>query len=393
MTTELRVDALQDADVSEMQGKPSPLTLFAFEYPPCGGGISRLSGEIARYYEALGVQPTVITQEFSSVSSGAPLPTVRVPARRPLREWKAFLALRSLKSPAPVMCGLWYPEGLIAALANRRPLIILAHGAELMPTVETWRRGLWSRLQRWVLERADLVIANSKFTEEFVLKVAPKARVVAIPLGVDEQRFRPRLDSGARVKLGVEGKRVVTTVARLHAYKGHETVFQALRVLSDEERKDLVYLIAGTGPYESSLRTLATELGVESCVRWLGFLPEEDLPELYAATDLFVLCTRDSAVERGVEGFGLAFLEAQACGVPVVGTVTGGIPDAVRHGEGGWLIAEDDYSALSGILRTLAKDPAAFQAEGKRARNRVLREGTWQRYGNRLVQTIRGMNV
>jgi phosphatidylinositol alpha-1,6-mannosyltransferase len=216
--------------------------------------------------------------------------------------------------------------------------------------------------------------------------------VIAIPLGVDEQRFRSRASSDSRARLGVEGKCVVTTVARLYAYKGHETVLRAIRELSEEEREKLVYLVAGTGPYDASLRSLSQELGVGSCVRWLGFVDEEDLPGLYAATNLFALCTRESPDERGVEGFGLALLEAQSCGVPVVGTATGGIPDAVRDGEGGWLIAQDDFVALSGILRSLVMDPDAFRREGERARRRVLREATWEHYGNRLVEVMRGVN-
>lgn len=378
---------------SESPGRQSPpVTLFAFEYPPCGGGISRLCGEIARCYSAQGLAPTILTQEFATVSQEVPLPTVRIAGRRPLREWRAFRALRLLPSNTSILCGIWYPEGLIAVLTRKRPVIILAHGAELMPPVAAWRRALWSRLQRWVLERADLVIANSGFTEDLVKRMAPGARVVAIPLAVDEERFRPQAARGARAKFEVQGKHVVTTVARVCAYKGHGTVLRALAELPAEERENIVYLVAGTGPDSSKLRSLATELGVESCVRWLGFVAEEDLPELYAATDLFVLCTRDSTEERAVEGFGLAFLEAQSSGVPVVGTLTGGIPDAVRDGEGGWLIAQDDHRALSGILRNLMEDPERFRREGVRARGRVVRECTWEHYGRRLMDRMGAMN-
>jgi phosphatidylinositol alpha-1,6-mannosyltransferase len=389
MTTEVNVDPIEHAGAGTAA---SPFTLFAFEYPPCGGGISRLCGEIARLYDAQGVTPTIVTQKFAHLSSGAPVPSVRVDGRRPIREWKAFRTLRALKSTAPVLCGIWYPEGLIAALAGKRPLVILAHGAELMPSLHAHRRGFWTRLQRWVLERADLVIANSRFTAELVTSEAPRARVVAIPLGVDEQRFRPGGGADLRARLNLEGKRVVTTVARLYAYKGHETVFRAIGELSADEREKLVYLVAGTGPYEAELRSMAAELRVDDCVRWLGFVAEEQLPELYAATDLFALCTRDSVDDRGVEGFGLAFLEAQSCGVPVVGTATGGIRDAVRDGEGGWLIGQDDFKTLSGLLRKLVNEIALFQLEGERARSRVERECTWEHYGNKLIEIMREIN-
>jgi phosphatidylinositol alpha-1,6-mannosyltransferase len=80
----------------------------------------------------------------------------------------------------------------------------------------------------------------------------------------------------------------------------------------------------------------------------------------------------------------LVFLEAQACGTPVVGTRTGGIPDAVREGEGGWLIPQDDVGALSSIFRRLRQNPESFRSEGGRARRRVLREATWEHYIQRL---------
>src|SRR5208282_6203945 len=130
------------------------------------------------------------------------------------------------------------------------------------------------------------------------------------------------------------------------------------------------------GPYERELRKQAVELGVDSHVRWLGFVSEEELPQVYWASDLFVLCTRDAPEERAVEGFGLVFLEAQSCGVPVVGTRTGGIPAAVQDGEGGWLIAQDDQEALADVIRTLLHSPELFRAAGTQARQRVLREHT-----------------
>jgi len=115
-------------------------------------------------------------------------------------------------------------------------------------------------------------------------------------------------------------------------------------------------------------------------VVWLGFVPEADLSSLYAASDLFVLVTRELEASREVEGFGLVFLEAQACGTAVVGARTGGIPDAVADGEGGWLIEADDEAALALHLRSLIASPEAVRAEGARGRVRVLRDCTWGGY-------------
>jgi phosphatidyl-myo-inositol dimannoside synthase len=373
------------------------LLLFAFEYPPVSGGISRLCAEIGSNLRNDQVRVSVLTQE-SPVELSTLLPSdIRIDSRRPIREWKAFRWLRNFKqknetSQLTTICGIWYPEGLIAYLAGVRPFVILAHGAELLPPVSRWRRHLWSALQRRVLESANLVITNSEYTGDLARRVAPKATVRAIPLAVDAERFSPGDREVAKAKLGLSNKTVLCTVARLQQYKGHDVVLRAIASLAPSEREHIVYLIAGRGPYEQELKHLAAELGVAQQIRWLGFVPEIELPEVYRATDLFVLCTREASREQAVEGFGLVFLEAQACGVPVVGTKTGGIPEAIKGGEGGWLIEQDDSRTLAEILSQLVHAPEAFHKAGIQARQCVLRECTWKSYSQRFAAALQNVS-
>lgn len=369
------------------------LLLFAFEYPPVSGGIARLCAGIGESLERERVNARVLTQGCTVPVPDAVLPEIRVDYRRPIREWRAFQCLRKQMRKASetrqtTICGVWYPEGLIAYLAGVRPLVILAHGAELLPPVDQWRRPLWNALQRLVLGNANLVIANSEYTHRLVSSVAPKAQVRTLPLAVDPDRFAPGDREAAKTKLGVSGKRVLCTVSRIQHYKAHDTVLRAIASLAPDEREQLVYLVVGTGSYETELRKQAVELGIESHVRWLGFVSEEHLPQVYWASDLFVLCTRDASKERAVEGFGLVFLEAQSCGIPVVGTRTGGIPEAVTDGEGGWLIEQDDSPTLAQIIRQLVHSSELFFAAGIQARQRVLRESTWTLYVQRLLALL-----
>jgi phosphatidylinositol alpha-1,6-mannosyltransferase len=372
------------------------LLLFAFEYPPVSGGIARLCGGIGKTFERGHFNARILTQD-SAATPCAGLPEIRVASRRPIREWLAFQWLRKMRDASSIrrttICGVWYPEGLIAYLAGIRPLVILAHGAELLPTVDRWRRPLWNAQQRIVLENADLVIANSEYTQRLVSSVAPKAHVETIPLAVNAAHFAPGDRGAAKTKFGVAGKRVLCTVSRIHHYKAHDTVLRAIASLVPNEREQLVYLVVGKGPYERELRRLAGELGVEGHVRWLGFVSEEDLPQVYCASDLFVLCTRDAPEERAVEGFGLVFLEAQSCGTPVVGTRSGGIPAAIRDGKGGWLIEQDDGQKLTEIIRELVHSPESFRIAGTQARERVLRENTWERYGQRFLSTLQSAGI
>ena len=367
------------------------MIVHSFDYPPLHGGIARLCGEIAAGFRRRGRDVRVLSQCGSS-GPGSRIPEVsetRVTSRRPWREWQALRRLRGVGSMSgPVICGTWYPEGLLAMLAGLRPRIILAHGNELMASRSLWRRELWQPLRRLVLTSADLVVANSRYTGGLVRTAAPGCRVASIALAADHRRFTPGDRSAARSRLGLEqDRRVISTVSRLNAYKGHDLVFRALASLPLAVREQFVYVIGGRGPDQGFLQTEAERWGVDSLTRWLGFIAEDALPDLYTASDLFVLCTRETS-QQEVEGFGLALLEAQACGTPVVGTRSGGIPDAVVHGEGGWLIDPDDFQGLASILRRLDDDPRSFQAAGAVARARVEREGTWDQYVDRFEAAL-----
>jgi phosphatidylinositol alpha-1,6-mannosyltransferase len=364
--------------------------LHSFDYPPNDGGIARLCSEFAVGCARMGLSLRVLSQappnEIKAPESA--VADTRVTRRRPWRELDAYRYLRRLPGRVPVICGIWYPEGLLALLAGVRPLIVYAHGMELFPARAAWRRGAWGWLLRTVCESADLVVANSGYTRSLVLRVAPRARVTGIPLAVDHYRFAPGDRAAAKIRMGVSGRLVVSSVSRLCAYKGHDVVLTALAALSPSCRSRFAYLVAGKGPYQENLRRLTEQLGLGEVVRFLGAVAEEGLPDVYRASDLFVLCTRESEKKQEVEGFGLVFLEAQACGTPVVGTRTGGIPDAVNEGEGGWLIAQDDSTALARILNSLADDPERFRRAGAEARRRVERECTWDQYTRRFVAAL-----
>lgn len=356
------------------------MIVFSFDYPPHDGGIARLCSEIVSAAAAAGVAVEVLTQSSELSGLSVPeVPTVRVNPERPRRELAALIRVPSWRD-AVVVSGIWYPEGLLAALGQPRFHAILAHGMELMPSRSPWRRRLWSTLQRRTLEGAQVVVANSQYTAEWVRRTAPAAVVELVPLAVDATRFTPDGREAERERRGWQGKQVVLTVSRLAGYKAHDTVLRAIASLPKEQRSDLRFAIAGRGPAEASLRALASELGVASMVEWLGFVAESELASLYAASDLFVLLTREREATREVEGFGLVFLEAQACGTAVLGARTGGIPDAVSEGEGGWLIEADDEAALSVHLRALVASPETVRAEGARGRERVLRDCTWEGY-------------
>ncbi len=170
------------------------LLFVSSDYPPNDGGVSRLSGEIVAGLARRGAHVQALVLPSPDDAGGPPQPGVpesRIRAHRLVRELKALHRLRRVPAAVTVVCSLWYPEGFLAAVSHRGPLVILAHGAELLPPSALWRRTWWPRLARWVLERAALVIANSEYTRCLILKAAPRARSVALPLAVDVAKFTP----------------------------------------------------------------------------------------------------------------------------------------------------------------------------------------------------------
>lgn len=369
-----------------------PIALLSYDYPPNDGGISRLCGAAMQELQRQGRRVSVLTLEANG-TPGLPrpaLPTVEAPRAKVKRE---LATARFLRQQAPGTCAIasvWNPEASVASLLGHRDLIIMAHGNEVMPYPTGAGHALKAALRRHVLRSARAIVCNSQYTQGLVQALVPGAHTVVIPPGVDAERFSSPPDrTGLRQRLYLpNNKRLLLSVSRVDAYKGHEVVLRALASLPAAARSQLHYAVAGKGGHLAALKAQATQLGLDESVSWLGFVPDEDLPALYAAADLFVLCTREDPQALGVEGFGMVFLEAQAAGVPVIGTRAGGIPDAIEDGNGGWLIAQDDVAALAHKLEQLATDTAPFLAQGERGQHRARTVGSWTHYVNQLLKVV-----
>lgn len=361
------------------------ISALSYDYPPNDGGISRLMAELVIGMHRRGEDVRVLTLRSDETGGlvRPDIPTAEVAQRGWRRDLAALRFILAQPANARLLASVWNPEATLVWLARRsRSLWILAHGNEVMP----YPTGLGHAFKRWlrrrVLASAQLVICNSHYTERLVLAACPQARTVTIPLGVDATRFDAGVDSiAARASFGLpQDRRIVLSVSRLSPYKGHDTVLRAIAALPLDARNQVHYAIAGRGAHLDSLRALATYLGIAAQVQWLGYVAEDALPRLYASADLFVLCTREDSRERGVEGFGLAFLEAQAAGVPVLGTMAGGIPDAVVEGRGGWLVAQDDVDAVCAKIAALVAGDPAFVDQGRLGRLRAHGECGWDVY-------------
>jgi len=277
----------------------------------------------------------------------------------------------------------------LRAVGRIERVAVAAHGRELL--LQPWNRvGAAQRgytaIRRTTLGRADRVLAGSAFTAGLArdLGVLPE-RIRITHYGTDPERFRPRDATELRMRLGLGVRPVLLTIARLVRRKGVDVVIDAVRRIR-EQVPDVAYVVAGEGPEAQALATRAQQLGVEDSVHFVGAVSDHELPLYYALGDVFVMPSRSDPPD--VEGFGIVFLEAAACEKPVVATRAGGIPDAVADGETGLLVPENAPQAFADAALSLLRDRARAAELGRRGRQRVLADFTWDRVVDRTLAAL-----
>jgi len=283
-----------------------------------------------------------------------------------------------------IFAGRVLPEGFVALVAGRltgRPVLIYAHGEELT----SWGRGKKFKAMCFVMRRADWVLSNSDYTRDTLINligVQPQRIAVIYPT-VDEKRFHPGLSSGdLRRKIGLsEDQKLILSVGRLQRRKGFDNVIRALAKLR-QQGVDVDYALIGIGDDVDYLHGLAQKLNVLDHVHFLGHVSYEDLPRWYNACDVFAMPNRD--IDGDSEGFGLVFLEAAACGKPVVAGTAGGTGSAVLDGETGLRVDGENVAEIGEALAQLLGDPILGEKMGRKARLRVLDNFTHQRRVDQL---------
>ena len=366
-----------------------------------------MMGEVALRYPDHGLLVSTGTWPGSDVSDARYHQTIdrvavgakRLRAVNGLVRWtRRAWALARRSEPAFAWCDEIKPAGYAAAWLHARaglPFGVLAHGADFLLLQAKLRR---SRFKRWAAERilrgCAVVVANSRWTADLARAVleslgchALAADVRVVHLGTTPSLFRPGIDPRAvRGRYGLDGGPWLLTVARLDFHKGIDTVIRALPAIRGAV-PGTRYAVAGIGSRRGALEALVADLGLGDAVRLLGFVPDQDLPALYNAADVFVLASR--RYDLLVEGFGISCVEASACGLPVIASRSGGIPEAVREGETGLLVDPEDPSAVAAAAVRLLEDEALRRRLGAAGREAVERYYNWDRVTADLIRIDR----
>lgn len=337
---------------------------------------------------AVGDQPD--DRRFSAQVDRLPIPVHRAHRVTNLIRWsgRAGKLVRQHRIGF-VLCGNLKPAGYVACWVYRRYGIrygVYCHGGDVLSELQKIRASpAKRRLAKSIFAGASAVVANSRWTAATAMDLlreldveVPEGRVRVVRPGADPERFRPRIENGTtRARYDIPDGPLLLTVARLHPHKGVAAVLRALRIMTSRGM-EVSYAVVGDGPQAPALKDLARELGVSERVRWLGVVPEGDLAALYNCATLYVgISTRAETI--GVEGFGISFLEASACGIAVVAGRSAGVVDAVRDGETGVLVDPHVPEELAEVVEGLLTDRARREALGAAGRRAVEEYFNWDR--------------
>lgn len=385
--------------------------LLTYDFPPMGGGIARLMGELARHYPAGSLVVSTGTMPGGDATdAGFPnrVDRVAVPARR-LRTLRGLMfwsrratALARDVGPSFAWCGQLRPAAYPAKWLNERlgvPYGIIVHGGDLLGLQHRIHQSRVKRgTARSLLASASVIVANSRWTGDLCHVVLGElgldghdGLVRVVPLGTDPGRFRPGLATEAvRARHGLGPGRWLLTVARLVPHKGVDVTLHALAGLV-ADHPDLGYAVVGRGEQQAELEQLARQLGLADRVRFLTEVSDADLPALYNAAALYVGASRQAGLD--VEGFGISLLEASASGLAVVAGRSGGIPDAVKDGETGLLVDAESPRAVAAAIRDLLSDRERAARLGRQGREAVETYYNWDRVVADLMAIAAGLTA
>ncbi len=280
------------------------------------------------------------------------------------------------------------PLGLIGRRLGAVPHVLIAHGAEVKVPARLPGGGA---LVRRVLQSAAGVVAAGEYPARAAARAARRPLpTLVVPPGVDTDRFRPlsrlaRDSLRRRFDLATD-RPVVLGLSRLVPRKGFDVLIDAVAGLD----RDVQLVVGGSGRDAARLAGRAAERGIAARTRFLGRVPDADLPDLYGCADVFAMLCRERWGGLEAEGYGIVFVEAAACGVPSVAGRSGGSHEAVVDGETGLVVDPRDVPAVRAALERLLADDTLRERLGDAARRRAVDQLTYDRHVAELLPVTRG---
>jgi glycosyltransferase involved in cell wall biosynthesis len=365
------------------------ILLLNYEFPPAGGGAGFATYNIGCELVKLGVKVDVLTSSIEDEDDGAIVDGMRiyrVPSwRKGIHDcgmlgaysYVGFALSKRQKLLKNTKYDLEHfffslPTGILSVSPFRQrklPYIVSLRGSDV-PGYDLFNQNL-ERFHKLLLpltksiwRNASAVVALSQGLKDIAVKAAPAQEIDIISNGIEVDHFYP----AARVEKKQEEPLKLITVSRLLERKG---IHHLLEAIAKPSPLPVTLTIVGTGSYEDELRKICTDLDLNDRVNFTGFIRRDELPELYRQHDVFALPSQ-------TESFGLVFAEAMSCGLPILGTFVGGIPELVRHEIDGILVNPAQPGEIRESLETMLDNPEKTIAMGLAARQRIEEKYSWR---------------
>ena len=284
--------------------------------------------------------------------------------RKKIKEIKPFIESKQVKL---VIADSWKSLELAINFLNKNkiPVVCLAHGNELL----TRKKNKVQRITN-TLDKVTSIVANSFFTKGVVKKiVSPKIPIKVVLPGASN------LSNIKEIKIPyIEGSPIILTLARLEKRKGHAFIIESIKKIIIDF-PNLQYVIAGEGSEKKNLKNLVNNYNLNSHVKFLGTVNEQQKKYLFQKTDLMVMPTLNESKNNSIEGFGISYLEAAFFGIPSIASNVGGTPEAVLDKKTGIII--NDINELYNAISSLLTDRSYLKQLGDQSRIRAMNEFDW----------------
>jgi glycosyltransferase involved in cell wall biosynthesis len=346
---------------------------------------------------------SIHTVRWANALAQANIELVLATQHEPLETLDAAIQLRRL--PYSGEAGYFHNVGALKKiLADEKPDLLNAHYASGYGTtarlsgfrpylLSVWGSDVYdfprkSPLHRWWMQRnlmaADQVASTSHVMAEQTRLIAPKLRQIAItPFGVDTANFAS--DGGENSTSG--GPIAIGTVKTLAPKYGIDTLIDSVATLIEGLKRDRLETagqirlrLVGDGPQSDLLKARAHDRGIADIVEFQRRVPHRDVPDQLRRLDIYVALSRLDS-----ESFGVAIIEAGACGLPVVVSDAGGLPEVVVAGETGFVVPRDNPAAAADALRQLVLDPDLRHRMGAAGRDHVIAHYEWKDSVNAMI--------
>jgi phosphatidylinositol alpha-1,6-mannosyltransferase len=288
-----------------------------------------------------------------------------------------------------VAFGAAAPLGVMARAMRRagaQKIVALTHGHEV------W----WAKVPpfsfaiRYMSNDIDALTYLGSYTKGEISKALSKndkSKLVQIAPGIDVDHFVPIDSSKLRAELGLTDKSVIISVGRLVHRKGQDMLISSLPQIR-AKIANVHLVLVGVGPHQGYLEKLAAKLEVTDCITFIGRINYADLPGYICLGDVFAMPSRSRFFGLEVEGLGIVYLEASACGLPVVGGKSGGAPDAVVAGETGVVVDGANTVEIAEACIELLNNPELCALMGANGRAWIIENWRWEIWASKYAALL-----